>query len=241
MLGSPTRPSLRDRVEWSLSFGLAQLLAWEEVRGASCAARVGASGQSGIKPVRAGTGFCPHNRYTLSRTQTELTVVSLFTGGGGLDLGFEAAGFASRLQTDIDEYSCATLQWGRAAAAREGFDYFTDSVVVRWRPARVGRQTKLLEFRPASGSGEALWSSSAGRRARRSASSGSERDVSDPRAHSGWAVSAGARGLAAMRAFVFENVYGLLSIDGGAVFAEACERLAHPGRAVSLRTISPPP
>lgn len=37
------------------------------------------------------------------------TVVSLFSGAGGLDFGFEAAGFSVRVAHDLDSKSCATL------------------------------------------------------------------------------------------------------------------------------------
>lgn len=37
-------------------------------------------------------------------------VVSLFSGGGGLDLGLEQAGFSSRATVEIEKYACATLR-----------------------------------------------------------------------------------------------------------------------------------
>lgn len=39
-----------------------------------------------------------------------LKALSLFAGGGGLDLGFSAAGFDIIYSTDIDHYSCETLR-----------------------------------------------------------------------------------------------------------------------------------
>ena len=40
----------------------------------------------------------------------ELIALSLFSGGGGLDLGFSAADFRVACSTDIDTFSCRTLE-----------------------------------------------------------------------------------------------------------------------------------
>ena len=46
--------------------------------------------------------------------------VSLFSGGGGLDLGLEAVGFEVLFATDIDDHSCASLKRNKDAAAKMG-------------------------------------------------------------------------------------------------------------------------
>jgi DNA (cytosine-5)-methyltransferase 1 len=45
---------------------------------------------------------------------TELAAISLFTGAGGLDFGFEAAGFRTAVAVEVDERCCATLRHNRS-------------------------------------------------------------------------------------------------------------------------------
>lgn len=46
------------------------------------------------------------------------TVVSLFSGGGGLDLGLELAGFQSRAAVELEPYACETLRVNKAKRVR---------------------------------------------------------------------------------------------------------------------------
>lgn len=49
-----------------------------------------------------------------SKAKKSLNVVSLFTGAGGLDYGFEAAGFRTRVAVDSDADCCRTLTANRS-------------------------------------------------------------------------------------------------------------------------------
>jgi DNA (cytosine-5)-methyltransferase 1 len=61
------------------------------------------------------------------------TIISLFSGGGGLDYGFEAAGFDTRVCVEMDKWSCATLRHNR------------DWVVIEDRIENIDSNTLLKE------------------------------------------------------------------------------------------------
>ena len=63
----------------------------------------------------AGETPCPTQRGLGKRMHRPLEFVSLFSGAGGLDLGFELAGWQCLYASDIDRYACATLEANRAS------------------------------------------------------------------------------------------------------------------------------
>ena len=50
------------------------------------------------------------NGYTLTEDKNAPTVVSFFSGGGGLDLGLSLAGFRTAYASDLEKQHCETLQ-----------------------------------------------------------------------------------------------------------------------------------
>ncbi len=151
-------------------------------------------------------------------------VVSLFSGAGGLDLGLESAGLECRFQTDIDPFSCATLQWGRARLVEsgriplgsQGVVHCGDVTTLRGDVirefARIGRRPVVLAGGPPCQAFSVF---------------GKRRGVADPRGKLAFEYL---RVLSELKpdVFVFENVYGILSVDGGSTLESLLERLAKP-------------
>ena len=156
-------------------------------------------------------------------------LISLFSGGGGLDLGLEAAGFETVFATDIDTHSCITLQRGKDTAAAKNLPFLQSAVIqqadiLHLSPSEIMRKAdvKPREVELLAGGPPCQAFSVFGRR----------KGVHDPR---GMLFHEYLRLLAEIQpqAFVFENVFGLLTIHNGETFKELCDRLKAPGNGIS--------
>jgi DNA (cytosine-5)-methyltransferase 1 len=160
----------------------------------------------------------------INRAKPELGVVSLFSGGGGLDLGLEAVGFSTLFATDIDAYSCTTLRWGKEAARQRGSPFLQHTSI---HQADINDLTSdfILETIKCGPGEIALLAG--GPPCQAFSVFGKRQGRNDPR---GRLVFEYLKILAGLRpqAFVFENVYGLLTIESGRVLEDMLEALSNP-------------
>ncbi len=156
------------------------------------------------------------------------TLVSLFSGGGGLDLGLEAAGFETVFATDIDPFSCTTLQAGQKYAIEHDLPFLRSAAIKKTDVAELSSAAVLSTIRLGRGEVDLL---AGGPPCQAFSVFGKRRGVKDPR---GLLAFEYLRLLREIRpkAFVFENVFGLLTINGGEVFKDLCQKLEHPCRGV---------
>ena len=181
------------------------------------------------KSPKACSGLSGQNSSTPLPIQTpnpreELNAISIFTGGGGLDLGLEAAGFQTHFENDIDPFSCATLQMGRIAAAKRGLTLFDRSVVLAADVKTLDGALVLESSCLKKGEVNLL---AGGPPCQAFSVFGNRKGRDD---HRGQLVYEYFRLLSqiAPEAFLFENVYGLLTVEKGDVFKMACRELQEP-------------
>jgi DNA (cytosine-5)-methyltransferase 1 len=130
-----------------------------------------------------------------------LSVISLYTGAGGLDLGLEAAGLKASIAVEIDAKSCATLRenHGRRLPVYEGDIHNLTSEAICEATGLASEESDLLIGGPPCQpfSKSAYWRS------------GDTKRLDDPRADT---LSAYLRVLRDLkpRAFLIENVHGLM-------------------------------
>ena len=126
-------------------------------------------------------------------------VISLYTGAGGLDYGFEAAGFETAVAVELDAVACRTIRLNRRWPILEGdINGFSSREILDAGGVAPGEADMLIggpPCQPFSKSG--YWTN------------GDARRLNDPRAGT---LEAYLRVLrdARPRAFLLENVYGLV-------------------------------
>ena len=161
-----------------------------------------------------------------STNAVDLKMISIFSGGGGLDLGLEAAGFTTVFASDVDEHSCNTLQRGKEASLRAGRKFLVDAIVERADIAKLKGRYVLDKIGMKPGEVDLL---AGGPPCQAYSVFGRRKGLGDPRGQLSFEYL---RFLTEIKpkAFIFENVYGLLTIDGGKVFQELCGHLSRPGK-----------
>jgi DNA (cytosine-5)-methyltransferase 1 len=74
-----------------------------------------------------------------------LTAISLYTGVGGLDFGFEAAGFQTRVAVEMDAVACRTMRLNRRWAVLPGdIHEIPSTAILRAAGLRVGQADALI-------------------------------------------------------------------------------------------------
>ena len=137
--------------------------------------------------------------------------ISLFSGAGGIDLGVEAAGFVTRLCTDIDDHSCQTLQLNKdrhhgtfleqaTVAQRNIKEYSTEEIL---KDAGLKREQVDLVYGGPPCQAFSVF--------------GKRQGINDPRGTLLWDYIRVIHEIQP-RSFIFENVAGILTVDNGSVF-----------------------
>jgi DNA (cytosine-5)-methyltransferase 1 len=148
-------------------------------------------------------------------------VLSLFAGGGGMDLGFSAAGFDLLFSSDIDPYSCQTLKINQnkrhfySSHPVFAADILTLSASTIFRKIEV--QTKEIDFIIGGPPCQAF------------SVFGKRKGLEDPRGNLVYEYSRIINEIKP-KGFLFENVSGLKTIHGGELYKELIDTLSFEGK-----------
>lgn len=169
------------------------------------------------------------NEFTSPKKLKPLKLVSLFSGGGGLDLGLEAAGFETVFATDIDYHSCITLERGKERAGNLGLPFLRHATIKQADVLALDSTDLMRQAGVKPGETDLL---AGGPPCQAFSVFGKRLGIDDPR---GRLPKQYLRLLVDLKpkAFMFENVFGLLTIHGGDTFKELCEQLSNPADGLS--------
>lgn len=162
-----------------------------------------------------------------------LKVVSLFAGGGGLDLGLEAAGFETIFASDIDEHSCRTLEAGKQFAIANNLPFLRSATIKQADIRSLVADEILASAGIKRGEVDLL---AGGPPCQAFSVFGKRLGVNDSRGR-GLLLYEYLRLLREIqpKAFIFENVFGLLTIHGGETFNELKELLSRPDEGLGYK------
>lgn len=157
----------------------------------------------------------------------QIPTVSLFTGAGGMDLGFDVAGFSTRCCVEQDSHCCITLRANRDLGIKTGFHSFLEQAVViedDIRHVNGLRITSATELKK----GE-LGLIHGGPPCQAFSVFGRRKGLEDERGTLLWEFVRIIDELEP-KAFVLENVSGLKTYEQSSVLYDLCERLTLSGK-----------
>lgn len=137
--------------------------------------------------------------------------ISLFSGAGGLDLGIEAAGFVTRLCTDIDDFSCKTLNLNKS---RQHGSFLQQAMIAQRNIKEYSTEEILKDAGLTKEQVDLVYG---GPPCQAFSVFGKRQGINDPRGTLLWDYIRVIREIQP-RSFIFENVAGILTVDDGRVF-----------------------
>lgn len=151
----------------------------------------------------------------------KINTLGLFSGGGGLDLGFSAAGFNCVMSSDIDSYSCKTLEHnqGKKKYLSKHKVLCEDIRNISYKTIKKNINKKEINFIIGGPPCQAF------------SIFGKRQGLNDPRGR-GNLVYEYARIIRELNpeGFLFENVAGLKTIHDGSLYSELFETLSIDGK-----------
>lgn len=149
--------------------------------------------------------------------------ISLFSGAGGLDLGVEAAGFTTRLCTDIDDFSCKTLRHNKELRKSDPVHPFLSEAAIEQKNIKEYSTAEILA--DAGLTSDQVDLVYGGPPCQAFSVFGKRQGINDPRGTLLWDYIRVIREIKP-KCFIFENVAGILTIDNGKVFEMLLNELA---------------
>lgn len=153
-----------------------------------------------------------------------MNYVSIFSGGGGLDLGLEAVGFECLLTAEIDDHSCKTLELAKIESRSRNKPFLRNTQITKLDLSTDCSDFILEKIQMQRGELPLL---AGGPPCQAFSVFGKRKGLEDTRGQlSHKYVELVAK--LAPEVFIFENVYGLITLEDGAVFENLKRLLQSP-------------
>lgn len=180
-----------------------------------------------VKEATSTESAVPKYKSLLRPAFDPISTVSLFTGAGGMDLGFEVAGFSTRCCVEQDSHCCITLRANRASGVETGFHSFLKEAVVIEDDIRYVNGLRILSSTELK-QGE-IGLVHGGPPCQAFSVFGRRKGLDDERGTLLWEFVKIIADLKP-KSFVLENVSGLKTYEKSTVLNQLCEQLSLEGK-----------